>query len=163
MKRKIIWGLAAVLILIQFIRPAKNQSNSISDKDISTVYPVSAEVSGILKKACNDCHSNNTVYPWYSNIQPVAWWLQHHVDEGKGELDFSNFASYSPKKQHHKLEEVIEQVKDGEMPLNSYTWIHKDAVLTDAEKRTLSDWAATLRNEIAAKNNLPAEPEKEKK
>lgn len=160
MKRKIIWFLVIVLIGIQFIRPAKNTATALSAKDISTAYTVPAEVSGILKKACNDCHSNNTVYPWYSNIQPVAWWLQHHVNEGKGELDFSEFASYSPKKQHHKLEEVIEQVKEGEMPLNSYTWIHKDAKLTEAEKLALSEWAGALRNEIAAKNNLPAEPEK---
>ncbi len=160
MKRKIIWFLVIILIGIQFIRPAKNTSADISAKDISTVYTVPVEVSGILKRACNDCHSNNTVYPWYSNIQPVAWWLQHHVNEGKGELDFSEFAGYSAKKQHHKLEEVIEQVKEGEMPLNSYTWIHKDAKLTDAEKLTLSEWAAGLRNEIAAKNNLPATPEK---
>ena len=160
MKRKIIYILLAVLVIIQFIRPAKNQSDSISDKDISTVYTVPAEVSGILKKACNDCHSNNTNYPWYSNVQPITWWLQHHVDEGKGELDFSSFAAYSAKKQHHKLEEIIEQVKEGEMPLNSYTWIHKDAVLTEAEKLSLSSWAAQLRNEIATKNNLPASPEK---
>ena len=160
MRRKILLGLLLVLVAIQFVRPAKNQSTGISTNDISKAYDVPENVNDILKKACNDCHSNNTVYPWYSNIQPVAWWLDHHIDDGKKELNFSEFTSYSPKKQHHKLEEVIEMVKEGEMPLNSYTWMHKNAKLTDAEKLTVSEWADNLRNEIRTKHNLPLEEKK---
>jgi hypothetical protein len=154
MKKKIIWAILIVLVVIQFIRPEKNQSTQISANDISKHYEVPAHVQDILKRACNDCHSNNTLYPWYSNIQPMAWWLQHHVNEGKRELNFSEFASYQPKRQHHKLKECIDQVKNGEMPLDSYTWMHKDAKLTKEEKEALLVWAGILMEQIAAKYNL---------
>lgn len=157
MKKKIAWFLLIALIVIQFIKPEKNQSAQKSPNDISTVAAVPGNVQTILDKACNDCHSNNTRYPWYSNIQPVAWWLADHVKEGKGELNFSEFASYSPKKQAHKLEETIEMVKEGEMPLNSYTWTHKDAILTSEEKLAVSSWADELRKSIMTKNNLTEE------
>jgi hypothetical protein len=154
MKRKILWALLIILVIIQFIRPEKNKSTAISANDLSKHYEVPANVQGILKKACNDCHSNNTVYPWYSNIQPVGWWLQNHVNEGKKELDFSEFSKYPPKRQHHKMEEVIEQVKDGHMPLNSYLWIHNEAKLTKEEKESLLIWAGILVDQIEAKYNI---------
>ena len=160
MRRKILLGLLIILVAIQFIRPAKNQSAGISVNDISKAYDVPENVNIVLKKSCTDCHSNNTVYPWYSKIQPIAWWLDGHIDEGKTELNFSEFASYSPKKQHHKLEEVIESVKEGHMPIKSYTWIHKNAILTDSEKLTVSEWADNLRKEIRTKHDLPVEEEK---
>src|SRR5215210_3758877 len=134
MKKKIFLSLLAILIIIQFIRPARNISNQVAATDITKVYTVPADVQQVLKVSCNDCHSNNTVYPWYTNIQPVGWWLQNHVNEGKVELDFSAFASYSAKRQHHKLEEVMEQVKDDHMPIKSYLWIHKDAKLSADQK-----------------------------
>jgi hypothetical protein len=94
------------------------------------------------------------------NIQPVGWWMQHHVKEGKSHLNFSEFASYAPKRQHHKLEELIEMVKEGEMPLNSYLWIHGNAKLSDQDRSTLLNWADQLMKEIALKNNLPTEVKK---
>jgi cytochrome c553 len=157
MIKKILIGLLLVLAAIQFIRPAKNLSAELSANDISRAYPIPAEMQDLLKTSCADCHSNNTVYPWYSKVQPVAWWLANHVNEGKKELNFSEFGTYSPKKQAHKLKEVIEQVKEGEMPLNSYTWVHKNATLTDDQKLAISSWAEALRKEIAAKNNLDLE------
>ena len=86
--------LLLVFIGIQFFRPAKNKSEGISANDITAKYAVPDDVKAILKTSCYDCHSNNTNYPWYSNIQPVAWWLKDHIDEGKRELNFSEFASY---------------------------------------------------------------------
>lgn len=160
MKNKVIIAVLVLLIVIQFIHPKHNVSSGPYANDIIAGFAVPEPVQQILTKACNDCHSNNTHYPWYSNLQPVDWWLQHHVDEGKRELNFSEFMSYAPKRQHHKLEEVIEQVKEGEMPLNSYTWIHKEALLTTEEKTTLTTWAEQLRKEIATKNNLPESPER---
>ncbi len=154
MIRKIFIGLLLTLVVIQFIRPAKNQSSTLSANDISHVYAVPPAINEIFKKSCNDCHSNNTVYPWYSNLQPVAWWLENHVNDGKRHFNFSEFASYTPKKQHHKLEEFIEMVKEEEMPLNSYTWIHKEAILTTEEKLAISSWADNLRKEIASKYNI---------
>lgn len=151
MRRRILLIIIIILIAIQFIRPAKNQSNDVLTSDISHVYTVPQNVSVILKKACNDCHTNNTVYPWYAQIQPVGWWLNHHIEEGKDELNFNEFGAYAVPRQYHKLEEVVEQVKEGEMPIWSYTLIHTNAKLTDEEKQTLINWAQGIRNTMKAK------------
>ena len=155
--KKIILGIAVLLVIIQFFRPEKNTATAPSANNIAIKYNTSNEVKVILDKACNDCHSNNTKYPWYANVQPVAWWLDHHVDEGKGEINFDEFLTYPPKKARHKMEEVNEMVKEGEMPLNSYTWVHKDAVLTQAEKLVLAEWAVATMKTIETENNLKPE------
>ena len=149
MLKKILIGLAVVLVAIQFYRPAQNVSSGPASNNIGNTYAVPEDVKAILSKACNDCHSNNTAYPWYASIQPVAAWLDHHIEEGKGELNFDEFLSYKPRKAHHKMEEVNEMVKEGEMPLESYTWIHKDAVLTEAEKLALANWSVAVMDTIA--------------
>ncbi len=146
---KIIVGIVVVLIAIQLYHPARNQSNDQSHH-ISTLYPVPDNVKQILKSSCDDCHSNYTVYPWYANVQPVASWLGHHVDEGKGELNFSEFATYRPRRQYHKLEEVIKMVDDKEMPLESYTLVHKDAIMTAAQRTILTQWAQGIMDMMKA-------------
>ena len=150
MVKKILIVLLVVLVVIQFIRPAKNDSKDFS-KDITTVYPVPEDVMPILKRSCYDCHSNYTTYPWYDRIQPVAWWLQNHINEGKHHLNFSEFAGYTPKKQAHKLEETAEMIEKGEMPLGSYTFIHTDAKLSKEEATLLVNWAKSLQAEIEQK------------
>jgi hypothetical protein len=140
--------LLVAFIVIQFFRPQKNKAEGLSSKDITTLYTVPDSVQSILKVACNDCHSNNTRYPWYAEVQPVAWWLNEHILDGKKELNFSEFAAYRIRKQYVKLEETIKQVKDNSMPLPSYTWIHKDAILSERQKFTLTSWATTIRDSI---------------
>ncbi|MDE3142723.1 MAG: heme-binding domain-containing protein [Bacteroidota bacterium] len=151
MVKKILVALLVVLIVIQFIHPKKNQSTEILATDISKTYAVPKDVETILAKACNDCHSNNTNYPWYNNIQPVAWWLNNHVNDGKRHLNFSDFTSMKVARQYKRLDDCMEQIKEGEMPLESYTWIHKNAILTDGEKQTLNNWCITVRDSIKAK------------
>lgn len=149
--KKILIALLGVLIIIQFIKPAKNQSNEISKDDIFANFQAPDSTKQLIRTACYDCHSNNTVYPWYAEIQPVAWWLADHVNEGKSELNFSEFASYKPKKADHKLEEVIEMIQEGEMPLKSYTLIHENATLSEAQKTSIITWAEELRSQIKPK------------
>lgn len=151
MKRKILLGLLLLFVVIQLFRPEKNKSEVEQVNDISKVYQVPTEVGQLLKISCYDCHSNDTNYPWYANIQPVAWWLNNHITEGKRELNFSEFATYSPKKQAHKLDEVAELVSGGDMPLSSYTVIHGDAKLNNDQKKQLVDWANSLKAEIEMK------------
>lgn len=146
--KKIAYTLLIVFVVLQFIRPTKNSSDTIAATDIRNHYNVPPDVENILKTACFDCHSNNTVYPWYTNIQPVGLWMQDHVNEAKKELDFSAFASYTPKKMDHKYEEIIEMVKEDEMPLFSYTVIHSDAKLTQQQKEILITWADGLKKEL---------------
>ena len=150
--KTILIFLLFVLIVIQFIRPAKNISSVVSANDISTKYPVPDSVQKILAVACNDCHSNNTKYPWYAEIQPVAWWLNDHVIDGKKDLNFSEFTKYRIRRQYVKLEEINKLVKENEMPLDSYTWLHKDAKLTEAQKRIIANWSMALQDSIEAHN-----------
>ena len=149
--KKILWVLLAAFIIIQFFHPAKNQSIEVLPSDISRNYQEPAEVQTILAKSCNDCHSNNTHYPWYNNIQPVAWWLNNHVLDGKRHLNFSEFTTMRVARQYKRMNDCIETIKKNEMPLDSYTWIHKDAILNDSEKQTLYAWCNTLRDSIKAK------------
>lgn len=145
MIKKILVGVAVVLLAIQFVRPIKNQAEGVSENDISVVYPaIPEDVLTMLQTKCYDCHSNNTEYPWYASIQPVAWWLADHVEEGKEHLNFAEFRTYDTKRANHKLEEVVEEVAKGEMPLDSYTLIHRDAVVTPEEKIALRSWIASL-------------------
>src|SRR6188474_604235 len=135
------WLLLIALVLIQFFRPAKNIREGDQPNAISKKFQVSADVKIILGKACNDCHSNNTRYPWYSNIQPVDWWMTGHIKDGKKGMNLDEYTNKRLRYQYHKMEDLIEQVKEGDMPLNSYTWIHKDAILSPAEKNSLINWA----------------------
>ncbi len=143
MSKKIKIGIALVfvLILIQFFRPEKNEGVADTPKDISHAVTVTPEIKNILEKSCYDCHSNHTEYPWYFNFQPVAGWLANHVEEGKDELNFSEFDSYKLKRKIHKLKEVIDEIKEGEMPMNSYLIIHKEAKLSEEQKNQLIQWA----------------------
>lgn len=151
MKKKILLILIVVLIGIQFIRPQKNLSSEVLATDISNVYGTPQNVSVILKKACRDCHSNNTVYPWYAEVQPVGLWLNNHVHEGKEELNFSEFGSYPIARQYKKLDDMIDEVKEGHMPISSYTLIHRDAKLSEEEKQALLNWCEDIRDTIKSK------------
>lgn len=138
--KKIVSILLIVLVAIQFVRPARNSSNEVQQADIIRHYHVPANVAGVLKTACYDCHSNNTRYPWYANIQPVGWFLAYHIKEGKGELNFNEFADYSPRRKLSKLKAIGNSVKDGSMPLWSYTLIHADAKLSAESKALITNW-----------------------
>src|SRR5215207_1319931 len=116
MIKKILLIILVILVIIQFIHPPKNISRAEQSYSLSKVYPVPEDVKVILQKACDDCHTNNTKYPWYSKIQPVDWWLAHHVKEGKAALNLDEFTNRSLRYQFHKMEEIAEQVKEAHMP-----------------------------------------------
>lgn len=156
MFKKILLVLVVIVVIIQFIRPEKNESNDLT-YDISTKYEVPENVSNILAVACNDCHSNNTQYPWYANLQPVAWWLNDHIVDGKRHLNFSEFTKSPIARQNHKLEETIEMVEKKEMPLASYTYLglHSEANLTHQQREIIINWA---KDQMAyLKANYPAD------
>jgi hypothetical protein len=148
--KKLLLVLLIAFVVLQAFRPEKNTSGK-KENDIATQYPVPTEVQQILTKACNDCHSNKTNYPWYAEVQPLGWWLADHVKDGKKHMNFNEFASYRVAKQYHKLEECIDEVKDNAMPLESYTAIHKNAKLTEEEKTVLINWCTMVRDSIKAR------------
>lgn len=151
MIKKILLVLLAALIVIQFIHPKKNKNEGPQPNYIGNIFNIPEDVKAILAKACNDCHSNNTRYPWYANLQPVHWWLENHIKEGKKKINYDEFTHRPLRYQYHKMEETIEMVKEGEMPLNSYTWTHKDAKLTDEEKSKLTGWAQSVMDTMKAR------------
>ena len=141
-------GLLAVIILVQFIRPAKNAGNIALGSGITHTVNVPVTILNRLKTSCYDCHSNKTNYPWYSNIQPLGWWLAHHIKEGKAELNFNDFSSYSKRRQLSKLKAIVESIQDGSMPLSSYTLIHQRAKLTREDKKIIMDWAGKAKDSL---------------
>jgi Haem-binding domain len=127
-------------VVMQAFHPAKNNDASVTADDITKVCQVPDSVMVLLRTACYDCHSNNTVYPWYNRIQPVAWWLDDHIEEGKRHVNFSEFGKYTPERQAKKLRKCAHEMEEGDMPLNFYVWIHKDAILNEADKKMVMDW-----------------------
>src|SRR5665647_2415825 len=148
--RIILIFLLVALVLIQFVRPAKNISVGIAANDISTKYTIPDSVQDILKVACNDCHTNNTRYPWYWQIQPVMWFMNGHIEDAKRDLNFSTFASYPIGKQYKSFDKINKEVKGGDMPLTSYTLVHRDAVISEAQKLAIINWTADMRKQIEA-------------
>ena len=156
MLKKVLIGLGVIVVIIQFFRPEKNDTNDLT-YDISTAYDVPDQVNQILKVACNDCHSNKTEYPWYANVQPVAWWLNDHIKDGKSHLNFSEFTNRPIAIQNHKWEETIEMVEEKEMPLESYTYmgLHSEADLTDGQRQAVINWAKSQMQYLKA--NYPSD------
>ena len=141
--------LFIAFVLIQFIQPARNQSGQVLQTDLTKMFAVPSNVKAVLDAACYDCHSNNTRYPWYSYIQPAGWWLANHIKEGKEELNFSEFGTYSKRRQISKLRSIENSIKDGAMPISSYTIMHKNARLTKEEKKQIIDWVKLTRDSLA--------------
>ncbi len=147
MIRKVLYILAIVLILIQFYRPDLNNSSYESAvNEFILQNNVSSEVESILKTSCFDCHSNHTSYPFYAQVAPISFWINHHVEEGKEHLNFSDWNNYSIKKKLHKLDEIIEEIEEHEMPLRSYTLLHTDAKLNEEASKLLVNWSKKLQN-----------------
>lgn len=146
--KKILLVLLIVFIAIQFIQPARNTNGQVLPTDISKTVYVPENVQQILRTSCYDCHSNNTNYPWYNYVQPTAWILANHIKHGKKDLNFSDFGSYPTRKQQSKLKAIADQIKDGEMPLSSYTLIHQNARLSKEEKSLIIDWALNAKDSL---------------
>lgn len=136
------------LVGIQFFPTTRNQSDTIPATDFMLVNNVPKQVENIITTSCYDCHSNTTDYPWYNKVQPVAWFLEDHVTHGKEELNFNEWANYSNRRKNSKLKSIISQIEDGEMPLWSYTLIHREAELSEDEKKTVLDWVSKLKDSL---------------
>lgn len=153
--KKILFALLFVIVVvftaIQFIQPARNISGQVLRTDISNTYNIPENVYALLKNACYDCHSNNTNYPWYSNIQPVGWLLAKDVKNGKAKVNFSEFGSNSLRRQISKLQGIENRIKDGTMPLPPYQLMHKNARLTKEEKELIIGWIQKTKDSITLK------------
>jgi Haem-binding domain len=142
--------LAVAFVIAQFFRPNRTDPPIVEADTLEASMSVPDNVKAVLARSCNDCHSNKTVYPWYSNVSPVSWFLVNHIQDGRRHLNFSVWNTYEKKRKVKKLEEIGEQLDLGEMPLSSYLWLHRDAVLTREEAQALKDWAGAARQEVDA-------------
>lgn len=147
--KKIGLALLLILIIAQFFGPEKNEGNLDVEVFLAETNPPK-NVENILKNACYDCHTNKTTYPWYSKITPINYWMEEHVTDGKKHLNFSDWATYSLKKKEHKMDELYEEVEEHKMPLESYTWMHVDAKLTDAQIKEIVDWGKAVQQAYKA-------------
>src|SRR5258706_4759055 len=156
MIKKILIALGVIFLIIQIFRPGKNLSGDRT-YDITTRYTVPKDVSAILERACYNCHSNKTEYPWYANVQPVSWWLAGHVKKGKRGLNYSEFTKRRIAFQNKKFDDIVENVRENEMPLPSYTWLglHPEAHLTDNDRQLIIDWATAQMDTLKA--HFPAD------
>ncbi len=133
--------IVAGLIVLQFFRIDRTNPEVVQAETLEATLAVPADINAIIGRSCNDCHSNKTIYPWYSTLQPVAWYLKNDIDDGRRQMNFSIWKTYSQKKQSKKLEEICEQLETKEMPLPSYLWIHRNSILSDNDSRALCNWA----------------------
>lgn len=146
--KKILLVLFIVFIAIQFVQPAHNTSGQVLPTDMTKTVNIPDKVLDIFKNSCYDCHSNNTRYPWYVYIQPMGWIMARHIKNGKNNLNFSDFGSYSKRKQANKLRAIETSIKEGSMPLSSYTIMHTDAKLSDDNKKVIIDWVTAAKDSL---------------
>jgi hypothetical protein len=153
MKKTLKWtgiALVVVFVAIQAIRPAKTNPPIDQSKTIENNTQMSPEVAAVLDRACADCHSSKTTWPWYSHIAPISWYLADHVKDGRKELSMSDWGTYETRRKTRKLDEIREQVESGSMPIKSYLLLHPNAKLSDADRRLLIDWANQERERMLA-------------
>jgi hypothetical protein len=134
--------------VVQFIPVERNQSDIIPKTDFMLVNNVPENLKNKLHVSCYDCHSNNTRYPWYDKIQPVAWFLEDHIKEGKAELNFSQWGEYSDRRKNSKLRSIISQIEEGKMPLDSYVLLHPDADLSEEDKLEFINYMQQLKEDL---------------
>jgi hypothetical protein len=153
--RKILKWLVIVTVIVfvglQFIRPARTNPAIDQSQTIEAHTNMTPEVAAILDRSCNDCHSHKTRWPWYSYVAPVSWFVVDHVNDGRKDLNFSEWSKRDRDRQSRKLQQMCDEVSSGEMPLGSYTPMHKGSVLSDADKQKLCDWTKSERQRLAAK------------
>lgn len=150
---KIVKIIAVILLVafvgIQFVPTERNQSDVIPKTDFLLVNNPPENISTLLQESCYDCHSNNTDYPWYEKIQPITWFLENHIADGKEELNFNEWDAYSNRRKNSKLKSIVNQIKDDEMPLESYIFFHQDAILSEKKKKTVIEWITKLKDSLS--------------
>lgn len=147
--KKLTLSFLGLLGAVQFIQPRQNKSDKILSTDITLVSDIPDDVLSILNTSCFDCHSNNSNYPWYTYVQPVGWLINKDIQKGKSQLNLSDFGAYSQRRQKSKLISIQNRINDGTMPLHSYVRIHKNASISESEKKLLLDWISGVTDSLS--------------
>lgn len=142
--------IVAAFVVAQLFRPNRVNPPVVEADTLEGSMHLPENVKAIISRSCADCHSNTTTYPWYSNISPASWFLVDHIEHGRSHLNFSEWNTYSATKKSKKLEEICDEIESRRMPLPSYLWLHRDALLSPDEIKTLCDWTVKARTELGA-------------
>ena len=156
MKRLLKWtvvAIAALFVAIQFIRPARTNPAIDQSRTLEAHARVPTEINAILSRSCNDCHSNKTTWPWYSNVAPVSWLLTDHVNHGRKVMNFSDWAQYDREDERKLLKDICNEVKSGEMPMSSYLPLHPEAKLSPDDVTKLCDWSREESQRLSEQTN----------
>lgn len=141
LKNKALPIILLIFIALQFFQPVLNlDQGKVYTNDFTQIYKVPPQVGKVLKTSCYDCHSNNTDYRWYDYVQPGRWLVDEHIREAKNELNFNEWGSYSSRKQERLMRSIEEQIKTGQMPLQSYTLLHRNAALNKEQIEVVVKW-----------------------
>ncbi len=150
---RVLKWIAIVLIVvflgIQFIRPARTNPPVDESQTIFARTQMTPQVSAILERSCSDCHSNKTVWPWYSNVAPVSWLICDDVNKGRQALSLSEWVKLDQDRQERKLRQICDEVSDAVMPLSSYLPMHPQARLSAEDKKTICDWTEAERARLS--------------
>lgn len=144
-------AIAVVFLGLQFVRPTRTNPSVDQTQTIQAHLQITPPVAAILDRSCHDCHSNSTRWPWYSNVAPASWFLVDHVNDARSHLNFSEWGKLDKRRSDKKLEEMCEEVTDKMMPLDSYTWIHRSAKLSDADIKAICEWTEAEQARLATK------------
>ncbi len=148
-KKKIfLYTVIGIIILMQIYPSDRPEVSAVNPNDLLRNNEVPENIASMLRSACYDCHSNETIYPWYANIAPVKWWLYDHINEGREELNFSDWKTLSKTDQAEALDDISSTVVDKEMPLESYPITHPEAKLSEEDRQAISDWAEVLSEKL---------------
>jgi hypothetical protein len=126
-------------VAIQFIRPARTNPVADPSRALSAQHRVTPVAAAVLERSCRDCHSNDTRWPWYSNVAPVSWWVIDHVDHGRSHLNFSDWSRYDATERARLLKQACSLARDGAMPLPQYTWMHRGSKLSPGDVEVLCE------------------------
>jgi len=148
---KVVAILLVVLVVgIQAIRPARTNPPIDESQTINAKTQITPEVASIFDRSCRDYQTNKTVWPWYTNVAPLSWWLSNHVSDGRRSLNMSEWGQLPNDRQERKLLQICDEVQDGVMPLSSYTPMHPAAKLSDQDKKTVCEWTEKERERMGS-------------
>lgn len=140
MKKIILLGIVAFLIIAQFFRIDKTNPPIVAENDILNIANAPEHIGAMMKAACYDCHSNETKYPWYMDIAPISWWTKGHVNNARGSLNYSEWVNYSAEAKKHKLEDSALKVRKKWMPITTYLLMHPEARISEEDREELATW-----------------------
>ena len=151
--KRLLLALGASLILAQLVRPSRNNPPIDPNLEIQASTAVDSAMTAILERSCNDCHSSRTVWPWYSQLAPVSWFLVYDVREGRGDLNLSEWGAYDAQRRNKLLTEICKEVTEGEMPGLPYSVLHPNAKLSAEDVRAICQWTESARQGAPVRRN----------